>query len=261
MQDNWLDGLRKVFLSPGDAAEVTVVAGLEKPPRNVPAVHSHRSWELKFHDGGNGGVSRWSLVPPEALHVSDVPDVSILLDSRSFYLGCGGGSGVLREENSTVCRLLLHICRALQAAAGAGDPEIPEHLAAAFRAALAAAFRLFAENSAGNSRPDWYLLVTELVARKYYDPNLSVEGISRRMGVTSQYLNRVFRRSCAMSMREYIVEYRLNRARELLKSGTCRVGEAAALTGWRSPFYFSRSYRKRFGSAPGCVIGRAARGK
>ncbi|MBR4666369.1 MAG: hypothetical protein IKO93_21055, partial [Lentisphaeria bacterium] len=60
-----------------------------------------------------------------------------------------------------------------------------------------------------------------------------------------------FRRAHAVFLRQHgeFTPIR-DHARELLEDPRYLVKDVAAFTGWRSPFYFSNSYRKAFGIPP-----------
>jgi transcriptional regulator GlxA family with amidase domain len=60
---------------------------------------------------------------------------------------------------------------------------------------------------------------------------------------------------------EYIRNFRLERAAQLLKHRTGNVGEVAFAVGGRSLAYFSKCFRDRFGSTPSQYAEREADGE
>ncbi|MBQ9502441.1 MAG: helix-turn-helix transcriptional regulator [Lentisphaeria bacterium] len=84
----------------------------------------------------------------------------------------------------------------------------------------------------------------------YYQSSLSVGDIAGFTGVSPQMLNLALRRKTGQSIRSNLIRIRLEHAAELLKNPAYAVKDAAALTGWRSPFHFSTSFRRRYGFPP-----------
>ncbi len=81
----------------------------------------------------------------------------------------------------------------------------------------------------------------------------SLSLLAERLGVSSYYLSRVFSRESGFSLTAYLTSVRLNKARELLRAGACRVSEAAYAVGYESSAYFSRAFKHHFGVAPSAV--------
>ena len=92
--------------------------------------------------------------------------------------------------------------------------------------------------------------VRRLVAERYADPTLTNEALAAALGYHPQYINRVVKRELGMSLRAYIIDYRLTRARQLLACGDDSVSLVAAAVGFSSGAYFAKRFRERFGSTP-----------
>jgi AraC-like DNA-binding protein len=90
----------------------------------------------------------------------------------------------------------------------------------------------------------------QFIAAEHSRSDLTVADIASAVGCTPTHLAHVFRRVTAKTVRRTLIEYRLERAAGLLKTGEYLVKEVAWLTGWRSPFHFSNSFAKRFGRRP-----------
>lgn len=74
--------------------------------------------------------------------------------------------------------------------------------------------------------------------------------LAREMGSSERRLNALFRDQVGMSVFEYLLELRLDRARELLKEGRLQIQLIATLVGYRNAGDFSRAFRQRFGVTP-----------
>ena len=66
------------------------------------------------------------------------------------------------------------------------------------------------------------------------------------------YLRKLFKKEMGRSTLEYLTDLRMNRARELLLDGTRKlpIAEVAEGCGFSDALYFSRVFKKRFGSSP-----------
>ena len=93
--------------------------------------------------------------------------------------------------------------------------------------------------------------VLNYMSNHYFHAGLSAGDIARFAGISPQQLNVLLKRKNGMGIRQNLIRIRLEHAAELLENPDCSVKDAAALTGWHSPFYFGNSFRKHFGISPG----------
>ena len=79
--------------------------------------------------------------------------------------------------------------------------------------------------------------------------DISAESVGRSFGYERTYLYRIFKKRYGIGIKEYIINVRMENARQFLIDGRS-VGETAALTGYKDEFNFSRAYKKHFGIPP-----------
>ena len=91
----------------------------------------------------------------------------------------------------------------------------------------------------------------KLIAEKYADPSFSVEVLAKACGISCVHLRRVFAKHFGMSPIKYILQYRMTRAKELLKYDMLSVSEISEMLGYSGIFYFSKSFKKEIGMTPG----------
>ena len=82
------------------------------------------------------------------------------------------------------------------------------------------------------------------------NPNLSVEMLAEELHLSRATLYRRIKHESDLSPHELINRIRLNRAAELLNSGTFRVYEVSAMVGFNSCSHFIRNFQKYFGLSP-----------
>lgn len=93
-------------------------------------------------------------------------------------------------------------------------------------------------------------LLLEEMERFSSDAGMTVADLGRRLGCSKSGLYRNMISLTGMSPHDFIVEYRLQQAVNLLCRGAENVAGAAFTTGFTSPSYFSKCFRRRFGCPP-----------
>ena len=74
--------------------------------------------------------------------------------------------------------------------------------------------------------------------------------IAEAVGVSEDYLSRVFSRELGLSPWDYLNRYRIQRAKELLRRTNDSIRSIAHQVGFKDQAYFSRVFRKQTGSSP-----------
>lgn len=98
---------------------------------------------------------------------------------------------------------------------------------------------------------EWKILdFKEFVARHYMDPGLSIAAAAARLSISESYLSKLIRRELDTSFVDYLTDYRVERAKELLGSSALRAYEVAEAVGWTDPRYFAAIFHKRSGRTP-----------
>ena len=90
----------------------------------------------------------------------------------------------------------------------------------------------------------------QVVEQEIENENLSVEDVARYMNMSRSQLHRKLSAITAQSAGEFLRNYRLDRAMELLRAQTGNVSEIAWRVGFSNPKYFSTTFKERFGVSP-----------
>ena len=88
------------------------------------------------------------------------------------------------------------------------------------------------------------------IQRSYGNPRLSLQDISRHVGISNSHFCTLFRRETGVTINQYITEVRLERARKLLRETTDSVTRVSALCGYTDNNYFGRLFHKTYGMTP-----------
>ena len=92
----------------------------------------------------------------------------------------------------------------------------------------------------------------ELMARiaKCPEKKWDFEEEARKMSVSLNHFNRLFRKYLGNSPRHCVIQARMRRAADLLLDSSRSVAEIAMLVGMENEFYFSRLFKKSFALSP-----------
>ncbi len=82
------------------------------------------------------------------------------------------------------------------------------------------------------------------------DPELNVNGLANKISLSSTQLYRKVKALTGFSTVDYIKEYRLERAAKLLRTTPASVKEVCYKTGFMSPSYFVKCFKKKYGVTP-----------
>ncbi len=89
----------------------------------------------------------------------------------------------------------------------------------------------------------------KIVARNFAR-NINDENIATELSLSTSHFRHLFRQVTKQPFHRYMVNLRLEKARELLLQSDSPVGSIAGAVGFQSPAHFSRAFVKRFGVSP-----------
>ena len=86
--------------------------------------------------------------------------------------------------------------------------------------------------------------------RNHYDEQISVHDLVSYLNIDRTYLYRIFMRKHNMSPQEYINQYRLQKASELLKSPEGTIESVAYSSGFKTYQSFFKMFKKYYAISP-----------
>lgn len=92
--------------------------------------------------------------------------------------------------------------------------------------------------------------VLEIVETRYMDEALSVPMICTEIGVSSNYLCTLIKKTTGSTFVELLREKRISKAKELLENTSMRINEIADQCGFHDQYYFSHCFKKVTGISP-----------
>lgn len=89
--------------------------------------------------------------------------------------------------------------------------------------------------------------------RSHPETRMTLDEAAAQSGLAPTYFSRLFSREVGMSLRTFLLQVRLERARTLLEETAMSVGEIAAALGYSDIFLLSRQFKQHYGYAPSQV--------
>lgn len=83
-----------------------------------------------------------------------------------------------------------------------------------------------------------------------YMKKISVEEIARSSYLSTTYITKIYKEVTGDTPINYLINLRMEKAREILKEGHFSIQDAAKKVGYDDPYYFSKLFKKRFGLSP-----------
>ena len=92
--------------------------------------------------------------------------------------------------------------------------------------------------------------IVDILNKNMADENFSVEQFSQSMGMSRMQLHRKLKALTDQSASEFIRNFRLAKAKELISGSQMTVSEVAYSCGFNNLSYFSKCFKEKFGSLP-----------
>ena len=105
-------------------------------------------------------------------------------------------------------------------------------------------------DSTVKSIPEKIARSREIIDASYSDPFFCIESLAEKIGISSTYLRREFRRTYEVSPIAYLKGVRIESAVKLLLSQNMTVEEVGAACGYSSTSYFIQYFHKKTGESP-----------
>lgn len=92
--------------------------------------------------------------------------------------------------------------------------------------------------------------VRNYIKEKYCKEDLGLVEISKHVALSPSYLSAVFKKEMDITLSDYIISMRMEKAKELLCQTDLKINEIGISVGYNNPYYFSSSFKKYSGTSP-----------
>ena len=116
---------------------------------------------------------------------------------------------------------------------------------------MGAFYRLLAAVSkAPENKRNPLAAVVEYMEKNLKDPKISNEQLAQLLGISEVYLRKLFRAAYDTTPKQYLLELRIRKAKQLLVESPFSVSAVAEECGFSSVYHFCRAFRQRTGDTP-----------
>jgi two-component system response regulator YesN len=99
--------------------------------------------------------------------------------------------------------------------------------------------------------PEWKVRdFKDYIARHYGERSLSIQTIAANLSISTSYLSKLVKKHLDRSVVDYLIDYRMERAKELLATSDLMMYEIAEATGYPDAQYFSTVFKRQIGMTP-----------
>lgn len=84
----------------------------------------------------------------------------------------------------------------------------------------------------------------------HHEEDITLDSLAEALFVSPTYLSKTFKETMGVSPINYLIQIRLNRAKDLLKDSQLTVKEVAQTVGYSDAYHFSKLFKKYHGQAP-----------
>lgn len=97
---------------------------------------------------------------------------------------------------------------------------------------------------------DYYIKEAINYIEQNFQNNISIEDIATVCGINRSYLGKIFRNSIGRSPQEFLMNYRMVKATELLKLTPLSIADVSSAVGYENQLHFSRAFKNIYGVSP-----------
>lgn len=101
-----------------------------------------------------------------------------------------------------------------------------------------------------SNKQERYVKTAQDFIEKNYSQPISVEEVAAFVGINRKYLTRLFQQITADSPKHYLMNYRMEKARDLLVNSSLNIREVSHSVGYTDPLVFSKVFKKMVGTCP-----------
>ncbi|WP_181593003.1 response regulator [Paenibacillus sp. YN15] len=161
--------------------------------------------------------------------------------------------GTIRETAARLDRMFASLAGRGEAVSRLLDPEQAASHSALLSLLLERTEQLLALRTRSDRKLTDHGEINRIIeyCHQHYGNPITLRAMSRMVAMEEHYLSRLFKQKTGESLISYVQRLRLEKARELLAESRHTAAEIGRMTGFPNENYFTRSFRKRYGQAPG----------
>lgn len=115
---------------------------------------------------------------------------------------------------------------------------------------LYAMLSLLSEPKAATATVDSSIITAAKFLEQHYHRRITMQQVADFMHISEKHFCKQFKRQFGVPPQEFLMNIRLEKAKQLLKSTDLRIKEIAGSVGFSSQLNFAAAFKKRFGQSP-----------
>lgn len=92
--------------------------------------------------------------------------------------------------------------------------------------------------------------ITDYILENYKNPSISINSLAEYVYLTPTYLSNLFKKNMGITIGHYLVNVRVEFAKQYLKDPHLKLYQIASLVGYEDPNYFAKIFKKKTGVTP-----------
>lgn len=88
------------------------------------------------------------------------------------------------------------------------------------------------------------------IEKNYGDSDLTIGKIAQEHAISEVYLRKLFEKNMSTSPKQFLLDVRINHAKQLLSEGVLKVNSIGAKCGFSNPYHFCRLFKSKVGMTP-----------
>lgn len=101
-----------------------------------------------------------------------------------------------------------------------------------------------------NKMSDYYIKEAIHYIEQNFQNDITIEEIANVCGINRSYFGKIFRKSIGRSPQEFLMNYRMVKAAELLKLTSLSIAEIGSAVGYENQLHFSRAFKNIYEVSP-----------
>lgn len=102
-----------------------------------------------------------------------------------------------------------------------------------------------------NNKAEFIKKITESITLNYTNPDFKVRDIANYINISHSYMCKIFSEQNKCSVSQFLINTRMNKATDLLRTTNLPVKEIAFAVGYANEVHFFKSFNKHFNMSPG----------
>lgn len=97
---------------------------------------------------------------------------------------------------------------------------------------------------------DYYIKEAITYIEQNFQNDISVVDIANRLGINRSYFGKIFKQTLKQTPQEFLINYRMIKATELLRLTKMSIGDISKAVGYENQLHFSRAFKEIYNISP-----------